>query len=76
MEALFHTAAGAPIVILGQPDVEHQPYQSQTTAEIRYALHDSVDMPAAWWLIHIVRTCAIIIIDAPCAFIRNTDHAS
>jgi cytochrome d ubiquinol oxidase subunit I len=24
MEALFHTSAGAPIVILGQPDVEHQ----------------------------------------------------
>src|SRR2546425_912211 len=36
------------------------PYQNQRIAERRYALHETTETPAAWWPIHIVRTCGIV----------------
>src|SRR5262245_10252383 len=37
-----------------------KPYQSQATAEKRYALHDTRDTPVARWLPHMVRTWGFV----------------
>src|SRR5579863_4155355 len=38
-----------------------KPYRSQTTAETRYAPHDSTEIPAARWLIQILKTWGTVI---------------
>src|SRR5579864_7110919 len=38
-----------------------KPYRSQTTAKTRYAPHDSTEIPAARWLIQMVKTWGTVI---------------